>query len=290
MVMKNKFNDFIRNLTIKRVAQIAISLILTGTSIAVGVVFGLQAKKDRVKLDVNGLPIVSEKEKAAIEKAKKDSKARSDAEAKLIDSRFFTFESGSDFCEYIKSKMPELVTSFNIQSQEDTLEWIASLAKTSRYFIEFNGVLGNDLHNSDDFAILLKGEPSKNTSFKIAVDNQTTDANSVYDVETKYKDASVDAIGSSSLHERFGITNNDLSHASYIIFMQKPATGDATITFSEVAEYEAGKFGILEEGKITRSNIKKLKEITSNPKYDFYLDDNAIFQVFKFAGLMSWVY
>lgn len=289
--MDNKFLSFLSRI-VKNKWVIAIGSITTigalvATTIFIKMHFNLW--REHVVLDEHGLPVVSEEEKAAIEKAREALKVKRDVEAKSTDSRFFTFNSGLEFINYIKKLMPELIPRFDSSDNETDLAWIAALGKITGYFIEFKGLLNNDLHNSDDYAILLKGEPYSDSSFKVVVSNQILDANDVYDVDTKYKDVSFDAKGDSSLHERFGITNNDLSHASHIIFLQKPTTGSATITFSKVAEYAPGKFGILEEQQITRSNIKKIKEVTSNPKLDFFLKDNTSFQIVKFACQGTWV-
>lgn len=273
------------------ISSILLFIIVAGTGVLLFLYKSELFAKKRPLLDEHGMPYVSEEEKAAIEAAKKESKAKSDAEAKSIDSRFFTFSYGSEFLDYIQTLVPELAPKFDgSYSSETNLQWMATLAQFSRYFIEFKGKLNNDLHNADDYAILLKGEPHSDSSLKITSANQTANASEVYDVDTQYKDPSVDATANSSLHERFDITNNDLSHASYLIFLQKPANGESTVTFSQVAEYEKGKFGIMEEKQMTRSNIMKIKEIAGNPNFDYIAETTAKFQIVRYSSQMSWVY
>lgn len=282
-----RFLDFLYRISTKKWISIAGTVVLIATGVTIGVLY---KSKEKPMLDEHGMPYVSDEEKAAIEKAKKDQKVKIDAAVKSIDSRFFTFDYGSEFLEYIKKLMPELTPKFEASYDNETnLQWLATLAQFSHYFIEFKGNLNNDLHNSDDYAILFLGKPYQNTSFKIAPTDKTASAEEVYDVETKYQDNSVDATAYSSLYERFGITNKDLSHANHILFLQKPINGEATIAFSKVAEYETGKFGILEEEQITRSNIKKIKEISTDHDLNDQASNDGFFQIIRFSSQGSWV-
>lgn len=102
------------------ISSILLFIIVAGTGVLLFLYKSELFAKKRPLLDEHGMPYVSEEEKAAIEAAKKESKAKSDAEAKSIDSRFFTFSYGSEFLDYIQTLVPELAPKFDGSYSSET--------------------------------------------------------------------------------------------------------------------------------------------------------------------------
>lgn len=197
-----------------------------------------------------------------------------DERARGDDPRFRTFGSGEEFVLYLEALAPGLNLR-NVHNPNDPLKYyVEYLGQLSKYFIEFRGLLNDELYGSNDYAILCKGTPytSSNT-----FSNIVEDINKVEDVNTLYKDSSVDSKADSSLTQRFGITSKDLSLANHIIFIQKDNKGDTKISFSKVVKYETDKIGILPQEDFTPENLKELKDISPNTDPIFFVTKPVYF-------------
>lgn len=111
--------------------------------------------------------------------------------------------------------------------------------------IKFDGILADQLHTSDDYAIVVKGTPDTSERYLQAVikknysaghvTSETFVQNDFYDVDRAFLNVQATTEGGGqevrdSLHQRFGLDKETLINGKFVIFLQNDKTEEITAT------------------------------------------------------------